>query len=494
MIGGKIIASGTYGCILSPALPCAGEIKRPENTVSKLMRKSDAVDEINEITSIKKRTTKIPNHNDYFILNQIKMCPPSKLTSEDTRYFDSRCTALTRHGTIKRYNVNEDAILNGLRVLQLPDGGFDITHYWHNSQISSKLFIKMNTQMVDLLLNGVSKLNSVGVLHQDLKGANIVYSTNAKLARVIDWGLSTVINGKRVPESVRGCPVIYNQPLCNIVFHNYIQDIYNNAMKSRKIKEIISMYYGSDLISYLEPIIRNMFMNLFFVDKHSINNYIGSIGHIHYLEKMLEKIPNAVLHSPFRSVSKLVSSHLAKVFLTYSIKDNKVGPFREKEFFNNAYRHNCDIIGFLSSYVDLIMNPRTPDTIVARIIEIMNKYYFDPNYAVVKIDVLELGKELMELNKIMNPAAGVTPIPEIVVEREKDVLTWSQAKRCPRGMRRDKKTMKCIKKELTKAAPHATKAAPHATKAAPHAKTRRKRCPNGTRRNKKTKDCDPINK
>ena len=73
MKGGKVITSGTYGCILNPALPCEGEKTRPKNRVSKLMTSINAETEMNEIKDISLLTKKIPNHNKYFILNQIKM-------------------------------------------------------------------------------------------------------------------------------------------------------------------------------------------------------------------------------------------------------------------------------------------------------------------------------------------------------------------------------------------------------------------------------------
>ena len=72
MLGGKVVGSGTYGCILKPAVPCKGETNRPPEFVSKLMEKSDADSEFDVIISIKKKLHKIPNHNDYYIINSIK--------------------------------------------------------------------------------------------------------------------------------------------------------------------------------------------------------------------------------------------------------------------------------------------------------------------------------------------------------------------------------------------------------------------------------------
>jgi hypothetical protein len=35
--GGKVIASGGYGCVFSPALKCEGTTKREKGKISKLM-------------------------------------------------------------------------------------------------------------------------------------------------------------------------------------------------------------------------------------------------------------------------------------------------------------------------------------------------------------------------------------------------------------------------------------------------------------------------
>ena len=50
--GGKVIASGGYGCVFSPALKCKGSSKRENNKITKLMTERHATDEYNEINSI----------------------------------------------------------------------------------------------------------------------------------------------------------------------------------------------------------------------------------------------------------------------------------------------------------------------------------------------------------------------------------------------------------------------------------------------------------
>ena len=43
--GGKVLASGGFGCVFKPALKCEGESKRHTNKVSKLMSEKHATEE-----------------------------------------------------------------------------------------------------------------------------------------------------------------------------------------------------------------------------------------------------------------------------------------------------------------------------------------------------------------------------------------------------------------------------------------------------------------
>ena len=52
--GGRVIASGGFGCVFSPSLKCKGK-KREKNKISKVMTKKHAIAEYNEIINIKKK-------------------------------------------------------------------------------------------------------------------------------------------------------------------------------------------------------------------------------------------------------------------------------------------------------------------------------------------------------------------------------------------------------------------------------------------------------
>ena len=66
--GGKVLASGGYGCVFTPALKCEGAKKRETGKISKLMTEKHATQEYEEINSIKEKLDSIKNYEDYFLL------------------------------------------------------------------------------------------------------------------------------------------------------------------------------------------------------------------------------------------------------------------------------------------------------------------------------------------------------------------------------------------------------------------------------------------
>lgn len=501
MKGGKVLGSGTYGCILKPALPCLGTTVRPPDTVSKLMMDYNALDEMQEITNISQITKQIPDHNQYYILNQIRICPPENLTPEDKIDFNRKCTAMINKG-IKESRINDAIDQNQIAILQLPDGGFDITHYFAKGNLTESRFTKINEALLKLLVGGIAPLNKVGVLHQDIKAPNIVYSESNNLARLIDWGLATAFKGAGVPKNVRGWPVMFNAAFGILVFHKSIQRTFEAIMATAKMRGAAAKYKHQNVVEKMHPLVKEALNRIIFENYKSVKRHIGTMGHIVYLEGVLEKIVvlsppslgeafvDSVKRSPFRALCSMISDHLARIFLTFSVTpSNTIGKFRDAEFFNKVYKINCDIVGFISSYYDLMNNRDTSAERRYKAFNIIMKYQFSPRYATRAIDVHDVVKTISEaylpdkqlVVEVVPPAPTLTqpgaPLAPVMVQEErrlpKDNFTWSLARRCPKGYRRNKKTQKCTKSID---------------------KTKKRRCPNGTRRNKTNGRCESINK
>ena len=104
-IGGKVIASGGYGCVFNPALKCEGSSKRDSNKISKLMTERHATQEYEEINQIKDKLDSVKNYRDYFLIYDSNICRPAKLTASDLTSFADKCTALPKDD-ITKANIN----------------------------------------------------------------------------------------------------------------------------------------------------------------------------------------------------------------------------------------------------------------------------------------------------------------------------------------------------------------------------------------------------
>jgi len=220
--GGKALASGGFGCVFSPALRCKGNASRtPKNGISKLMKDKYAFKEYEEINKIRDKLKNIKHFSDYFLLDDIEMCRPAKLTSFDLKNFESKCTALPKDG-ITKTNVNYS--LDKLMILNMPNGGIAVNEFIDLHENLNKL----NDSLIHLLVNGIVPMNAKNVYHCDIKESNVLVDSTFK-TRLIDWGLSTVYipnENNPFPSTWRNRPLQFNVPFSVIMFSDYFVQNY----------------------------------------------------------------------------------------------------------------------------------------------------------------------------------------------------------------------------------------------------------------------------
>lgn len=428
MKGGKVIASGTYGCIFDPPLKCKNKDREKGNYVSKLMSSEDADEEMSEIKEISKLIKKINNNDKYFILNKIYSCYPDKLEYSDLDDFNTKCHAMVRRGIVA---ATLDDSLNFLKILQLPHGGKDISYFFNQKKISNNEFIKINESLIKLLDEGITKLKLLNILHFDIKSLNIVYSEKENLSRLIDWGISFVIKGNMVPNEIRGWTIMFNQPFTNLVFNKNVQLIYKSILNKENFKLV--------KIKLRENIFKN---------ENTITGIFGRVGHLEYLTHVFNKIRNLNIKSnpltlsidvsPENALLDLLSEQLAHVLIEYS---NNNGVFNEKRYFNEIYRHNCDIYGFLISYIDILTNINFSLSLRVDIFELLYKYCFNYHYCLNKYPINLIINDLKNLNTIKTPKTVIIPgAPRLILESnlKKNLSRRNRSTR----KRRSKKTRK----------------------------------------------------
>ena len=162
--GGKFVASGSAGCIFRPALKCAGSNTRRNGYVSKMASGNTINDEW--FTSNTPR--RINTESQYFV------------------YPTERCRLGALNASNEQDKCDVDNI--GTEILQLPDGGTDLSKMVVPYEEISAFFEGFVN-----IFDGIALLHSRGYAHRDIKLANMVGIRNDNgtyKLRLIDFGLS----------------------------------------------------------------------------------------------------------------------------------------------------------------------------------------------------------------------------------------------------------------------------------------------------------------
>jgi serine/threonine protein kinase len=400
--GGKVIASGGYGCVFNPALKCEGETKRSKDKITKLMTDRYATAEYEEIISIKEKLDKLENYKDYFLLDNVSLCRPDKLTATDLEEFNDKCTTLTKNDITKK-NINEK--LDSIMGLNLPNGGIPVDDYIYENGDYDKLF-QIHTALVNLLKNGIIPMNKKDIYHSDIKDSNILIdktSTNIK-ARLIDWGLSVdYVPGADVkfPKNWRNRPLQFNVPFSVIIFTDTFYENYSKYLTEGGVVNEAS----------LRPFVINY-----------LNEWIKERGSGHY--KFINEIMYLLYSSELTSVSDgskpnvieteitmpYIIDYVVDVLLHYT-KFKADGKLNLREYLNEVYIKIVDIWGFISAYypfLELFSNNyfslnKKQLKIFKQIQYIFNQYLYTPRHE--PIDMTELFSDLKILGNLIHIVA-----------------------------------------------------------------------------------------
>ena len=396
--GGKVIASGGFGCVFNPALKCKGKHTRGKNKITKLLTKKHALEEYNEIQIFKKKLNKIPNYENYFLLDNFELCKPAKLNKSDLINFTSKCSALPKD-KINQTNINNS--LDKVLALNMPNGGLPIDDFLLKNNSYNSLF-KLNNTLINLLNNGIIPMNKNSIYHCDIKDSNILVDNSSGFkTRLIDWGLSTEYVPdieQPFPKTWRNRPFQFNVPFSIIIFSDLFFDKYSQYIKEGgkidhiSLKPFIINYIylwtkerGSGHFSYINQI---MFM-LF-------SNELNDID-----QKNNEKIIESEFTLPY------ITNYIIEILINFT-NFRKDGTLNLRVYLDTVFIKIVDIWGFIISYLPifeaLFENYDKLNQIEINLFEafknIFIKYLFSPR--INPININELTNELKKLNKIIN--------------------------------------------------------------------------------------------
>ena len=396
--GGKVIASGGFGCVFSPALKCQGKKSRGKNMISKLLTKKHALSEYNEIKEFKKKLDKIPNYQNYFLIDNFSICKPAKLSASDLVSFKETCSALPKD-KITKENINIS--LDQVFALNMPNGGLPVDDFLvkHNSY---KNITKLNNVLIGLLNNGIIPMNKHNIYHSDIKDSNILIDSSSTLkSRLIDWGLSTeyVANTDQpFPKTWRNRPFQFNVPFSIVIFSDLFFDKYTKYIKQGgktdydSLKPFVIQYIylwlrerGKGHYKYIIQIMVMLFSN--------------------ELKDVDEKEKEILIESEF--TLPYIYNYIIEVLINFT-NFRKDGILNLRNYIDNVFIKIIDIYGFVISYLPILealfQNYTKLNEVELKLFEslkkIFIKYLFTP--IIKPINVSELTSDLKDLNKILN--------------------------------------------------------------------------------------------
>jgi serine/threonine protein kinase len=397
-IGGKPIKSGSYGCVFKPALKCdKPKSDNLEYGISKLMDEDAAKIEFDTILEVQSHIKAIPNNNDYFLVNAIKMCTPEKLSPTDLNDFDTVCNDIVKYTGYDKNIINNN--LKHFKIINMPYGGIDLNDFWKRlldvpARDKKKIFSSVNSILIRLLENGIIPLNKTGFYHLDVKGGNILISDDIKYARLIDWGVSQKLNEHNVSPSKFIQEFQFNIPFTNILFNSNI-----NKWLQEELKNMNNTKINIKSISLLamKQITKNI------LDKAMKDRGEGHYMIIIYYIIVLYNMDNGLNQPEATNFAlDLISTYIATALMNYT---DSSGVFQLKKYCAEVYLHNVDVWGFIMSYIQIIIyakeikgTPNYKREFIKAVSDIIINYCYNPKYAILPIPI---DKVIVDLRNCM---------------------------------------------------------------------------------------------
>jgi len=131
----------------------------------------------------------------------------------------------------------------------MPDAGIDLKDWLLSDKIitKEKIFL-LNEVIIKLLKQAVRPMNEKGVIHNDLKDSNIMINKQLE-ARIIDWGLSAVVNNKKIPKEILNRPLQYNTPFSSMIISNEFKLNYDIFLQ--RVKDGIILFNKTNVRNYI---------------------------------------------------------------------------------------------------------------------------------------------------------------------------------------------------------------------------------------------------
>ena len=422
MKGGKVIASGTYGCVFDPALICKGETKRTSGYVTKLLGKEDFDEEMKEISAILPYISQIPNNKNYFVLTQNRACRPrtKKIKREDMEDYERKCGALMSKGITPGILANE---IRNERVMgiQMVNAGMDLSRYIKTFGNDKAKMVVILESLKDLIANGIRPMNNLNVIHNDVKAANMAF--DGRHIRLIDWGLSSNPSLKLGIYSESDMPLMFNCPLTILLFYKddagfiikrrFDRFIKNNGSKKDTISQFMTRLKPThNKIDHLTGYVNKYFTSTIFENEEKIVDFFNTQhvgGHFGHICK-------DYFNSKRKELLTFLQGITAYVLVNFSFDSttNTFKPFDIERFYSKVYRYNNDIYGALTilRYITEKNGGNTP--LLREIESAQDILLFSGKSQVEPYNIDEVSSKLDKIISVLKPSPVSTPAAPVL--------------------------------------------------------------------------------
>ena len=443
--------------------------------VSKLMKKAEAEREISNIKALSDATKGIPNMGDYIVgfsdrsqTGEVLFdCPPAPLGAADLATFDE-CTSPSL-GDYRRSNVNWN--LNQLRILNSPYGGINLVEAFRavidnpNAAPAAGLTIGLR----GLLLNGIVPMNKRGMIHGDIKDANVLVDvlgeefasgratpegivrdlrgvsgsppSPAVRARLIDWGQMidarpTALGTSGFPQKLAdGMPIMWNCPVSIILFADGLQDEITTTVRAEA--RPISISVDTSISAPARAaVMRNLAVKLY----GGYRKMVGGVAHDMELQRILSQFyaPLPVGTDSPCSPESVIVRYLTEVLDKYVGPDNQ---FMRKEYFQEVLSKNIDVYGLVMCYLPVLEGKAGSLSHAASraIRDMIITYCFSPAYAATPISVAAVSYDMHRIGTLIDPhmhRRGAFSVPSAPRWRKRPASRQSSKKRAAKTVRR----------------------------------------------------------
>lgn len=405
--GGKVIASGGFGCVFRPALKCKGENIREKNKITKLMLKKYAIEEYEDVIKYEDIIKKIPDYQKYFLIDGFKICDPASLNGADLMYFKEKCSALPKKD-IDKSNINHS--LDKLLALNMPDGGLALDDFIENNS-SYSIIVQLNNCLIDLLVNGILHMNKLHIYHCDIKDSNVLVDKNENqiyLTRLIDWGLSTMYipgNKDKIPKTWHNRPFQFNTPFSIVIFSDKFNEKYKEFLNLNPKEKINKKELKDFIVNFIYYWLRER--------GHGHFKFINSIMY----KLFFQEIPKDINNTDDNKVkNKFIEENYTIPYITnyiftvlvYFTDVNNEGTVSFDRYLNELFIKIVDIYGFIICYYPILeiyyQNFDYLNENEIKIFNIVKKIFIHYLYAprIETIDIYELKNTLQNLNPLFD--------------------------------------------------------------------------------------------